>query len=105
LRTADREELGRFNLLASVGTSRPRLCKNTRAHFEFSDDGARHGIRDPDSGLVADVNPASAWLVRMPIAMLFKGVRTFDTVEYRGYVLVQQAETVGEQAARGQNRT
>ena len=36
--------------------------------------------------------------------MLIKGIRTFDIVEYRGYIRFDHAETIGEQAARGQNR-
>ena len=42
-----------------------------------------------DSVLVMDVNPASAGWVWMPLATLVMGMRTFDTVENRGYVLVQ----------------
>ena len=42
-----------------------------------------------DSFLVLDVNPAVAGWVWMPTATLVKGMRTFDTVENRGYVLVQ----------------
>ena len=42
-----------------------------------------------DSFLVMDVNPASAGWVWMPTAILVKGMRTFDTVENRGYILVQ----------------
>ena len=42
-----------------------------------------------DSVLVMDVNPASAGWVWMPLATLIKGMRTFDTVENRGYILVQ----------------
>ncbi|MDO8777155.1 MAG: phytochelatin synthase family protein [Burkholderiaceae bacterium] len=42
-----------------------------------------------DSFLVMDVNPASAGWVWMPTATLVKGMRTFDTVENRGYILVQ----------------
>lgn len=42
-----------------------------------------------DAVLVLDVNPASAGWVWMPIATLIKGMRTFDTVENRGYILVQ----------------
>ena len=38
----------------------------------------------------------------MPIAMLIKGVRTFDTVEYRGYVLVQSD---GDRWRTGRSRT
>jgi hypothetical protein len=41
-----------------------------------------------DSFLVLDVNPAAASWVWMPTATLVKGMRTFDTVENRGYVLV-----------------
>ena len=41
-----------------------------------------------DSFLVLDVNPATASWVWMPTATLVRGMRTFDTVENRGYVLV-----------------
>jgi hypothetical protein len=41
-----------------------------------------------DSFLVLDVNPAAAGWVWMPAATLFKGMRTFDTLENRGYVIV-----------------
>jgi hypothetical protein len=41
-----------------------------------------------DSFLVLDVNPAVAGWVWMPTATLVKGMRTLDTVENRGYVLV-----------------
>lgn len=41
-----------------------------------------------DSFLVMDVNPAAAPWVWMPTATLVRGMRTFDTVENRGYVLV-----------------
>jgi hypothetical protein len=41
-----------------------------------------------DSFLVLDVNPAAAGWVWMPATTLVKGMRTFDTVENRGYVLV-----------------
>ena len=41
-----------------------------------------------DSFLVLDVNPAAASWVWMPTATHVKGMRTFDTVENRGYVLV-----------------
>jgi hypothetical protein len=44
--------------------------------------------RPSDSFLVLDVNPAAAGWVWMPMAMLAKGMRTFDTVENRGYLLV-----------------
>lgn len=42
-----------------------------------------------DSFLVLDVNPASAGWVWMPAVTLIKGMRTFDTVENRGYILIQ----------------
>mgnify|MGYP003454560322 FL=1 len=42
-----------------------------------------------DSFLVLDVNPASAGWVWMPTATLVKAMRTFDTVENRGYVVVE----------------
>ena len=44
---------------------------------------------ESDSVLVLDVNPASAGWVWMPVALLIRGMRTFDTVENRGYILVQ----------------
>lgn len=44
---------------------------------------------ESDSFLVLDVNPASAGWVWMTTATLVKGMRTFDTVENRGYVLVE----------------
>ena len=44
--------------------------------------------RDSDSFLVLDVNPASAGRVWMPPPTLVKGMRTFDTVENRGYIVV-----------------
>lgn len=43
-----------------------------------------------DSVLVLDVNPAAAGWVWMPLATLIKGMRTFDTVENRGYVLIER---------------
>jgi hypothetical protein len=44
---------------------------------------------ESDSFLVLDVNPASAGWVWVPTATLVKGMRTRDTVENRGYILVQ----------------
>ena len=41
-----------------------------------------------DSFLVLDVNPATADWVWMPTATLVRGMRTFDTLENRGYVIV-----------------
>ena len=43
---------------------------------------------ESDSFLVLDVNPAAAGWVWMPTATLVKGMRTFDTVENRGYIVV-----------------
>lgn len=44
---------------------------------------------ESDSFLVLDVNPASAGWVWMPAEALVRGMRTLDTVENRGYILVQ----------------
>jgi hypothetical protein len=44
---------------------------------------------ESDSFLIMDVNPASAGWVWMPAATLVKGMRTFDVVENRGYILIQ----------------
>jgi len=44
-----------------------------------------------DSFLVLDVNPAAAGWVWMPTATLVGAMRTFDTAENRGYVLVSAA--------------
>ena len=44
---------------------------------------------ESDSVLVMDVNPASSGWVWMPTVTLIRGMRTFDTVENRGYILVQ----------------
>lgn len=43
---------------------------------------------ESDSFLVLDVNPAAASWVWMPTATLVRGMRTFDTVENRGYILI-----------------
>jgi hypothetical protein len=44
--------------------------------------------RESDSFLVLDVNPGAARWVWMPTATLAKGMRTFDTIENRGFILV-----------------
>ena len=44
---------------------------------------------ESDSFLVLDVNPTSAGWVWMPTSTLIRGMRTFDTVENRGYILVE----------------
>jgi hypothetical protein len=41
-----------------------------------------------DSVLVLDVNPSSAGWAWMPLATLIRRMRSVDTVENRGYVLV-----------------
>jgi Phytochelatin synthase. len=43
---------------------------------------------ESDSFLVLDVNPTSEGWVWMPTATLVRGMRTFDRVENRGYVLI-----------------
>jgi hypothetical protein len=44
---------------------------------------------ESDSFLVLDVNPSRAGWVWMPTTTLIKGMRTFDTVENRGYILIR----------------
>lgn len=44
--------------------------------------------RESDSFLILDVNPAVSGWVWMPTATLIKGMRTFDKMENRGYILV-----------------
>lgn len=41
-----------------------------------------------DAFLLLDVNPSAAGWVWMPASTLIRGMRTFDTVENRGYLLV-----------------
>jgi hypothetical protein len=43
---------------------------------------------ESDSFLILDVNPASADWVWMPTKTLIRGMRTFDKVENRGYILI-----------------
>ena len=42
-----------------------------------------------DSVLVLDVNPTAAGWIWMPVKTLIEGMRTFDTVENRGYLVVR----------------
>lgn len=42
-----------------------------------------------DSVLVLDVNPTQAGWVWMPVATLVRGMRSFDTLENRGYIQVR----------------
>jgi hypothetical protein len=44
---------------------------------------------ESDSFLVMDVNPTSAGWVWVPAATMVKAMRTFDTVENRGYVVIE----------------
>lgn len=63
---------------------------------EVGQEGGGHispvGAYDEDSHsfLILDVNPAKASWVWMPAETLIKGMRSFDTVENRGYILVQE---------------
>lgn len=68
---------------AVVNYSRKAVDQNGGGHI--SPLGAYDAASD--SFLVLDVNPAAAGWVWMPAATLIKGMRTFDTVENRGYVL------------------
>lgn len=43
---------------------------------------------ESDSFLLMDVNPANAGWTWIPTATLVRGMRTFDTVENRGYILI-----------------
>jgi len=43
-----------------------------------------------DSVLVLDVNPAVSGWVWLPLPVLIRGMRSFDTVENRGYVLISR---------------
>ena len=42
-----------------------------------------------DTFLVLDVNPSAAGWVWMSTATLVKGMRTFDTIENRGYIVIE----------------
>ncbi|WP_169577600.1 phytochelatin synthase family protein [Sinimarinibacterium sp. CAU 1509] len=44
---------------------------------------------ESDSVLVLDVNPSAAGWVWVPMPVMIKGMRTFDTIENRGYIQVQ----------------
>ena len=44
-----------------------------------------------DSFLLLDVNPTRAGWVWIPTEMLISAMRTFDTVENRGYLLISEA--------------
>jgi hypothetical protein len=80
------ESLGRRGDFAIVNYSRRAVGQEGGGHI--SPLGAYDAASD--SFLVLDVNPTSAGWVWMPATTLVKGMRTFDTVENRGYVLVEQ---------------
>ncbi|MDI1300441.1 MAG: phytochelatin synthase family protein [bacterium] len=50
-----------------------------------------------DSFLILDVNPASAGWVWMSASTLVNGMRTFDTIENRGYILIEAPESKGSE--------
>jgi len=88
------EEDIRSELVANLGRSGDYAIVSYRREA-VGQRGGGHisplGAYDPrsDSFLVLDVNPAAGGWVWMPTATLVKGMRTFDTVENRGYILVQ----------------
>jgi len=88
------EEEVRADFLENLGHAGDYVVVNYRRR-DVGQQGGGHisplGAYDTesDSVLVMDVNPASAGWVWMPIATLMKGMRTFDTVENRGYILVR----------------
>lgn len=79
------ENLERRGDYAIVAYSRNAVGQLGRGHI--SPLGAYDA--ESDSFLVLDVNPTSAGWVWMPTATLVKGMRTFDTVENRGYILIE----------------
>lgn len=85
IRTALAENLKRAGDYAVVNYRREQVGQSGGGHI--SPLGAYDA--ESDSFLVLDVNPTSAGWVWMPTATLVKGMRTFDTVENRGYVLVE----------------
>lgn len=83
----------RGDLIANLGRAGDHVIVNYK-RSEVGQRGGAHlsplGAYDSasDAFLVMDVNPASAGWVWMPAATLIKGMRTFDTLENRGYILV-----------------
>jgi hypothetical protein len=78
------ENLGRRGDYVIVAYLREAVGQHGRGHI--SPLGAYDAISD--SFLVLDVNPTSAGWVWMPTTTLVKGMRTFDTIENRGYILI-----------------
>ena len=86
----------RDELVANLRSRGDYVVVNYRRR-DVGQDGGGHisplGAYDTesDSFLVLDVNPASAGWVWMPAATLVRGMRTFDRVENRGYILIRAA--------------
>jgi len=76
------QNLARHGDFVVVGYHRKAVGQNGGGHI--SPLGAYDEISD--SFLVMDVNPDSAGWVWIPAETLVKGMRTFDTVENRGYL-------------------
>jgi hypothetical protein len=88
------EEAIRTDLVANLAHAGDYVIVNYRREAAGQDGGGHIsplGAYDAvsDSFLVLDVNPAAAGWVWMRTATLVKAMRTFDTVENRGYVLVK----------------
>lgn len=79
------ENLGRRGDYVVVNYSRRAVGQNGGGHIS----PLAAYDRESDSFLVLDVNPASAGWVWMPAATLVQGMRTFDTIENRGYIHVE----------------
>lgn len=84
IRAALVDNLGRHGDYVVVNYRRDRVGQQGGGHI--SPLGAYDA--ESDSFLVLDVNPANAAWVWMPAKTLIKGMRSFDTVENRGYILV-----------------
>lgn len=76
--------LGRHGDYVMVNYRRDRVGQQGGGHI--SPLGAYDA--ESDSFLVLDVNPANARWVWLPAKALIRGMRSFDTVENRGYILV-----------------
>ncbi|MFA7291175.1 MAG: phytochelatin synthase family protein [Rhodocyclaceae bacterium] len=84
IRSALMTNLGRHGDYVIVNYRRDRAGQQGGGHI--SPLGAYD--TESDSFLVLDVNPANARWVWMPAKALIKGMRSFDTVENRGYIQV-----------------
>lgn len=79
------ENMKHANNYVIVGYKRSAVGQQGGGHF--SPVGAYDEASD--SFLILDVNPASAGWVWMSATTLANGMRTFDTIENRGYILVE----------------